>query len=180
MKWSWTQAERPGAGATARRRTARAAASTRDVGQPVACRLRVVWVLRPRLQLLRQRVRGDPAGARAQERVVVHSYPGGHAIYTDDSVRDDEARCRGVCSELDDERQAFRRSTPPTQPVTARADETGDAGRQRHQISVDGRTLRYTARAGLLPIRVNETGEPHGHVFYVAYMLDNPPRADGR
>ena len=29
----------------------------------------------------------------------------------------------------------------------------------------------------MLPIRVNETGEPHGHVFYVAYTQDGPPNA---
>ena len=38
-----------------------------------------------------------------------------------------------------------------------------------HQITVDGRPLRYTARAGQLAIRDNETGEAHGRMFFVAY-----------
>lgn len=42
----------------------------------------------------------------------------------------------------------------------------------RHQITVAGRVLSYTARAGRLPISVNETGEVHGWVFFTAYTLD--------
>jgi hypothetical protein len=45
------------------------------------------------------------------------------------------------------------------------------------QISVDGRTLAYTAEAGRLPIRDVATGEPLGHVFYVAYRVPAPPGA---
>ena len=50
----------------------------------------------------------------------------------------------------------------------------------RHQITVGQRTLRYTARAGLLPIRRNETGEIHGHMFFVAYLLDRGPAEPAR
>jgi carboxypeptidase C (cathepsin A) len=39
-----------------------------------------------------------------------------------------------------------------------------------------GRTVAYTARAGLLPIRLNDTGEPRGYIFFVAYTLDRAPR----
>ena len=46
----------------------------------------------------------------------------------------------------------------------------------RHQIRMGQRTLRYTARAGLLPIRHNETGEIHGNMFFVAYLLDRLPK----
>ena len=34
--------------------------------------------------------------------------------------------------------------------------------------------MPYHARAGMLPIRVNDTGEVHGEVFYVSYSLDPP------
>jgi carboxypeptidase C (cathepsin A) len=44
-------------------------------------------------------------------------------------------------------------------------------------VKISGRTLRYTATAGFLPIRVNETGEPHGQVFYVAYTAPAPQGA---
>lgn len=47
-----------------------------------------------------------------------------------------------------------------------------------HQIRVGGRLLRYTARAGRLPILDNETGEVHAWIFFIAYTLDSP--ATGR
>jgi carboxypeptidase C (cathepsin A) len=42
----------------------------------------------------------------------------------------------------------------------------------RHQVVVSGRTLRYTARAGLMPIHDNASGEVHAHVFFMSYTLD--------
>ena len=45
----------------------------------------------------------------------------------------------------------------------------------RHRITLDGKTLAYTARAGVLPIRHNDTGEPRGYVFFVAYTVDRAP-----
>src|SRR5262249_55453187 len=45
----------------------------------------------------------------------------------------------------------------------------------RHQIALGNRVLTYTARAGLLPIRVNETGDAHGRMFFVAYLADRQP-----
>jgi carboxypeptidase C (cathepsin A) len=50
----------------------------------------------------------------------------------------------------------------------------------RHQTTVAGRVLKYTARAGLLPILDNETGEVHGRIFFTAYTVapdaNQPPR----
>lgn len=43
-----------------------------------------------------------------------------------------------------------------------------------HQISVANKILRYTAKAGLIPIRDNEAGDIHGNMFFVAYTLDRP------
>ncbi len=42
-----------------------------------------------------------------------------------------------------------------------------------HQITMAGKTLKYTARAGLMPIRDNETGDIHAHMFFMAYTLDS-------
>ncbi|HKQ76101.1 MAG TPA: hypothetical protein VJ810_20575 [Blastocatellia bacterium] len=42
----------------------------------------------------------------------------------------------------------------------------------KHQVTVAGRILKYTARAGRLPILDNETGEVHGRIFFTAYSLD--------
>ena len=44
-----------------------------------------------------------------------------------------------------------------------------------HQVGVDGKPLRYTARAGHLPIRDNETGEVHGRMFFIAYTTPRAP-----
>ena len=40
------------------------------------------------------------------------------------------------------------------------------------QVTIGAKTLPYTARAGRLPIRDNDTGEAHGNMFFVAYTLD--------
>src|SRR5262245_10829290 len=50
----------------------------------------------------------------------------------------------------------------------------------RHQVTVGSSVLRYTARAGTIPIRDNDTGEPHANMFFVAYTLDRVPGAPAR
>lgn len=50
----------------------------------------------------------------------------------------------------------------------------------QHEITVAGRTLAYAARAGRLPIRLNETGEALGDVFYVHYAVEPEPGAPRR
>jgi len=41
-----------------------------------------------------------------------------------------------------------------------------------HEIHVVGKTLRYTATAGMMPLKNNDTGEVEAHIFYIAYTLD--------
>ena len=43
----------------------------------------------------------------------------------------------------------------------------------RHQVTVNGRVLKYTATVGMLPITTS-TGETEAHMFYVAYTADTP------
>ena len=43
-----------------------------------------------------------------------------------------------------------------------------------HQIALGGRTLKYTATAGLLAIANNEAGDVHGRIFFIAYTVDRP------
>jgi carboxypeptidase C (cathepsin A) len=50
----------------------------------------------------------------------------------------------------------------------------------RHQITIGTNVLRYTARAGTIPIRDNDTGDVHANMFFVAYTLDRPPGAPAR
>ena len=42
-----------------------------------------------------------------------------------------------------------------------------------HEMRAGGKTLRYTATTGLMPIR-DAAGKVEAHIFYVAYTLDNP------
>src|SRR5882724_6709563 len=41
-----------------------------------------------------------------------------------------------------------------------------------HEIHVGGKTLRYTATAGMMPLKNNDSGEVEAHIFYIAYTLD--------
>ncbi len=43
-----------------------------------------------------------------------------------------------------------------------------------HQITVNGRVLKYTATTGYMPLRNSETSEVEADIFFVAYTLDNP------
>lgn len=49
-----------------------------------------------------------------------------------------------------------------------------------HQVVVSGRTMRYTARAGRIAIRDNETAEAHGQMFFISYTLDVIPGQPAR
>lgn len=110
------------------------------------------------------------AGMRS--RVTVRSYGGGHAIYTEDSVRLDMKR--DVLRFLQDALSRQTTAAATTDRPSAAGDNSSETIATRHQAVVGGRTLRYTARTGFLPIRSNEVGDPHGQVFYIAYTLDAP------
>ena len=58
--------------------------------------------------------------------------------------------------------------------LAAQSSGAPDLVTTHHTIRVGGRAIRYTARAGRLPIRANETGDVHGWVFFVAYSVDRP------
>jgi carboxypeptidase C (cathepsin A) len=49
-----------------------------------------------------------------------------------------------------------------------------------HQVVVDGKTLKYTATAGRLPIINAVADETHGYMFFVAYTLDRAPSDPAR
>lgn len=44
----------------------------------------------------------------------------------------------------------------------------------RHQVTVNGRPLAYSAEVGRIAIRDVETGEPHAYMFYTAYRVASP------
>ena len=43
-----------------------------------------------------------------------------------------------------------------------------------HQITLNGKLLKYTATTGYMPLRNSETNEIEANIFFVAYTLDNP------
>jgi carboxypeptidase C (cathepsin A) len=49
----------------------------------------------------------------------------------------------------------------------------------RHDVAVDGKTIRYKATASSLILR-DDDGKPSASVFYVAYVVDTPPGAPKR
>ena len=62
-----------------------------------------------------------------------------------------------------------------TAPLSARAQDTSATQGvvvTHHQVTVAGKVLRYTARAGFIPIRDNEAGDVHANLFFIAYTLD--------
>ncbi len=81
--------------------------------------------------------------------------------------------------------QQQRREPGPTAPAEPSSGAAGQTGSQNyhwdmaevapvqthHQITINGRTLRYTAVAGRLPIK-DPTGKIDAEMFFVAYTLD--------
>ena len=61
-----------------------------------------------------------------------------------------------------------------TLPLAAAQEEPSVA--TEHQIQAEGKALKYTAQAGRIAIRDVETGEPHGHIFYVGYRVPSTSR----
>lgn len=55
-------------------------------------------------------------------------------------------------------------------PLSTRAHEPAPVI-TRHQLKLPGRTIAYTAETGRLPIRDVATGEPAGHIFFIAYRV---------
>src|SRR5262245_18790336 len=49
--------------------------------------------------------------------------------------------------------------------------QVADLATTKHSIRIGGKTLRYTAEAGRLPIRDQTTGEMHGEMFFTAYRV---------
>jgi carboxypeptidase C (cathepsin A) len=56
---------------------------------------------------------------------------------------------------------ALAQSAPEPPPVVT-----------HHQITINGKAIKYTAIAGRLPIIHNDAGEPHAYMFFIAYRLE--------
>jgi carboxypeptidase C (cathepsin A) len=64
----------------------------------------------------------------------------------------------------------------PSASAIAEPAATESATPSRHSITINGRTLKYTATAGTLIIR-DSSDQPQASVFYVAYTLDGAKAA---
>src|SRR5579884_1782665 len=70
-----------------------------------------------------------------------------------------------------DERPANPTATPEQKQSPAPSDAKKDSGEQppivtHHEIHIGGKTLRYTATTGLMPLRNADNGEVEAHIFY--------------
>ncbi|TPW25907.1 S10 family peptidase [Pararhizobium mangrovi] len=54
-----------------------------------------------------------------------------------------------------------------------------DTAKTEHSITVDGKTLAYTAEAGTLPLLAGD-GSPTARIFYVAYRAEDGSNTDGK
>jgi carboxypeptidase C (cathepsin A) len=43
-----------------------------------------------------------------------------------------------------------------------------------YQVVIGGKALQYIARAGLIPLRDDDTGDVYAKLFFIAYTLDRP------
>jgi carboxypeptidase C (cathepsin A) len=85
---------------------------------------------------------------------------------------------------LSSPQQRERQGPPPAAPpeiAKPAASPTPEAKKEaperppivtHHEIHVNGKTLRYTATAGFMPLKNSDTGEVEADIFYIAYTLD--------
>jgi carboxypeptidase C (cathepsin A) len=71
-----------------------------------------------------------------------------------------------------DERRPEAASTEKSKPADAKKEEKEEPPVvTRHEIRAGGKVLKYTATAGLMPLK-NDAGDLEARVFFVAYTLD--------
>jgi carboxypeptidase C (cathepsin A) len=63
------------------------------------------------------------------------------------------------------------KETPPPEKSKAPAVEEKPVT-TRHELTINGKLVKYTATAGTLPI-LSATGEAEAHIFFTAYTVDN-------
>jgi carboxypeptidase C (cathepsin A) len=111
--------------------------------------------------------------------VITRAYAGGHAIYTEESAQLEMKRdvAEFFQSIIDGKSRSLETGYDVTAPTVPPEPDRSDNEivTTKHRIDLDGRTVSYTARAGLLPIRHNETGEARAHVFFIFYQLERQP-----
>src|ERR1051326_1025381 len=69
-----------------------------------------------------------------------------------------------------DQSPAKQAASPATEPKKEAPEQPPIV--THHEIKVAGKTLRYTATTGMMPLKNVDTGEVEAHIFYMAYTLD--------
>jgi carboxypeptidase C (cathepsin A) len=114
-------------------------------------------------------------GAETSDNFTLACYAGGHMMYGDADIRlgmkEDVSRFIVAAASAAGGSTAAGATAPDAATDRGQSVEQ-DIVSTSHTISLGGQTLAYTARAGTLPIRDNETGEVHANVFFVAYSVD--------
>jgi carboxypeptidase C (cathepsin A) len=65
----------------------------------------------------------------------------------------------------------FAQTPPATPPVAGKPLVEEQPVVSKHEIHANGKTLSYTATAGMMPIK-SATGEIEANLFHVSYVLD--------
>lgn len=76
----------------------------------------------------------------------------------------------GQTPKSESEKPAAKEESKAKEKEKAGTDETPVV--TKHELKINGLTLKYTVTAGLMPIR-NTAGETEARIFYVAYTLDD-------
>jgi carboxypeptidase C (cathepsin A) len=118
--------------------------------------------------------------AAVRDRITTECYEGGHMMYQDRGTRlqlkrDVTAFIHQTVAGLEQTNAPSRSPRPPDRPAQDAGVEAGGIVTTTHAIQLGGKALGYTARAGQLPIRHNETGETRGNIFFVAYSVPADP-----
>src|SRR5215470_18162188 len=85
-----------------------------------------------------------------------------------------------VAQERRSQRQPESQSPAPTTSQPAKTPPATESKKEaetapivtHHELHVGGKTLHYTATAGMMPMKNSESGEVEAHMFYMAYTLD--------
>jgi carboxypeptidase C (cathepsin A) len=76
-------------------------------------------------------------------------------------------------------KKAATNQEPAAEKAKPKSSTDEDLVVTHHQITIDGKVLKYTATAGLMPIR-DTKGETEARIFFIAYTLDEPAPGSSR
>ena len=94
-----------------------------------------------------------------------------HDLLAQQPPKAEPAKAQGKADDAAAKAATAKEKTPETPKTKSSSDEEPVV--THHRISVGGKELKYTATAGLLPIK-DAKGETEARIFFMAYTLDSP------